>query len=602
MEFDLQLMTAVLATPAAFGLLGLFLRPNWVELSRWWALFGSAITLTLTICMLIGFYTRLDQSLDENGGPRRAAETQLDARSDASLSAMYAPTPRPPKDTDWVARFPWIQRLGVQFAIGLDGVGMAMILLTNVICFVTVLSSWSIQQSPRIFFALLMLLQTGVIGAFLALDLFLFYIFYELMLIPMYLLIGIWGGERRKYAAMKFVIYTLIGSVCILIAIVGVSQTDVSDVVVEEVIAAASEDELGRAQRKPGAGGAMVPSITIEQARDRVVLNSFDLVTLQKAGQAAARHLRGEGDSKALPRRLEQPLFTKWGQYLFFALFAIGFAIKIPVFPLHSWLPDAHVEAPTPISMVLAGILLKLGGFGLIRFAWPICPFAAEQLATIVGWIAVASMVYGAFLALGQTDYKKLLAYSSISHMGFVVLGLAVWTQAGDGAYWAQGVAGAVFQMIAHGITAAGLFFAVGVMYDRAHHRDLTKMGGAMEPMPLFTGMSAILFFASMGLPGLCGFVGEILVMLATWKFSVPLAILAAATSILTAGYLLWTFQRVYLGTNSSAKEYPDLTLRESLVFLPLVILSIALGLLPTQLIFSWVDPSTTYWVQTMLR
>jgi NADH-quinone oxidoreductase subunit M len=295
-----------------------------------------------------------------------------------------------------------------------------------------------------------------------------------------------------------------------------------------------------------------------------------------------------------------QPVCTKQFQYLFFVLLFLGFAVKVPIVPLHSWLPDAHVEAPTPISMILAGVLLKLGGYGLIRVAFPVCPWAAAELAWWVGLIGVIGIVYGALVAMGQTDFKKLLAYSSVSHMGFVVLGLAAWSSGPKAEYWQWGLNGAIFQMVAHGITASALFFVVGVVYDRAHHRDVNRFGGLKEPMPLYSGMSAILFFASMGLPGLCGFVGELFVMMAAWSFSPALAIPAVLSVILTAAYLLWTWQRVYLGTNQETQHFPDLSPREAACLLPFVVLALLLGILPQTLILNWVDPSVSGWVANM--
>ncbi|HUR55228.1 MAG TPA: NADH-quinone oxidoreductase subunit M, partial [Gemmataceae bacterium] len=302
----------------------------------------------------------------------------------------------------------------------------------------------------------------------------------------------------------------------------------------------------------------------------------------------------------AVERLRAQSVCTPGFQYLVFVLLFVGFAVKVPVVPLHSWLPDAHVEAPTPVSMILAGVLLKLGGYGLIRFAFPICPWAANELAWWVGLIGVVGIVYGALVAMGQTDFKKLLAYSSVSHMGFVVLGLAAWSAGSGAQYWEWGVGGAVFQMVAHGVTATALFFAVGVVYDRAHHRDVNRFGGLKEPMPLYSGMSAILFFASMGLPGLCGFVGELFVMMAAWNFAPELAIPAVLSVVLTAGYLLWTWQRVYLGTNEATKDYPDLSLREALCLLPFVLFAVALGVLPWLLLLNWVDPSVGGWVENL--
>ena len=252
--------------------------------------------------------------------------------------------------------------------------------------------------------------------------------------------------------------------------------------------------------------------------------------------------------------------------------------------------------------MILAGVLLKLGGYGILRLAYPICPWAAEQLSLVIGILAVIAIVYGALVAMGQTDFKKLLAYSSVSHMGYVVLGIAVWSTGTRTQYWSWGMNGAMFQMVAHGITAAGLFFVVGVLYDRAHHREINRFGGLLAPMPLYSGMSAILFFASMGLPGLCGFVGEIFVMLAAWNYQPGLALAAIFTTVLTAGYLLWTWQRVYLGTNPATASFLDLSLREALCLLPFVLLAIGLGIFPQLLLLVWMEPSVTGLVESLAR
>jgi NADH-quinone oxidoreductase subunit M len=452
---------------------------------------------------------------------------------------------------------------------------------------------------------LLLILETGMIGTFLALDFFLFYIFWEVMLLPMYFLIGVWGGPRREYAAIKFFLYTLLGSVFILIALLGFYFTDVRDF--------------------------------DPHSNRQAVVNSFDIVVLQKAGKAAADLLHAEADVKAAqeavktadgtdarkqaearvanaetalraaqkqvpaPRR-SQNFFTGWFQITMFLLLFIGFAIKVPVFPFHTWLPDAHVEAPTPISMILAGVLLKMGGYGILRIAYPICPWAAESLAWWLSLFGIINIVYGAFAAMAQTDFKKLVAYSSVSHMGYVILGIAVWSAAERSQYWNWGMTGAMFQMIAHGITSAGMFFLVGVIYDRAHHRNLNNFRGLYEPMPLYGGLSAIIFFAAMGLPGMCGFVGEFMVVLATWNYDKLFAILAALTVVLTAAYILWTLQRVYLGQNPAYKGYPDITLREVLCIVPLVVLSVALGVLPQQLLLSWMEPTVKGLVQWLAQ
>jgi NADH-quinone oxidoreductase subunit M len=249
--------------------------------------------------------------------------------------------------------------------------------------------------------------------------------------------------------------------------------------------------------------------------------------------------------------------------------------------------------------MILAGVLLKMGGYGIIRVAYPVCPWAAEQLAWWVALFGVINIVYGAFTAMAQTDFKKLVAYSSISHMGYVILGVAVWSAPERREFWAWGMNGAVFQMLAHGVTSAGMFFLVGVIYDRAHHRSLDNFRGLYEPMPLYGGISAVIFFAAMGLPGLCGFVGEFMVVLATWSFSKAFAVLAAATVVLTAAYILWTLQRVFMGTNPRYRGTPDMTPREVACAVPLVVLSVVLGILPG-LVLTWMEPSLTHLVDTL--
>ncbi len=303
-------------------------------------------------------------------------------------------------------------------------------------------------------------------------------------------------------------------------------------------------------------------------------------------------------------------LWSGWTvQHWAFLLLLIGFIIKVPSVPLHTWLPDAHVEAPTPISMILAGILLKMGGYGIIRICYPICPHAGYDFAWIVGLLGVVSMVYGALAALAQTDFKRMVAYSSVSHMGYVVLGLAVWSATAatgfDPHAWNMGVKGAMFQMIGHGISSAGMFFMVGVIYDRVHHRDLNQFGGLYGKMPVYTALAIIIFFAGLGLPGLCGFIGEVLVVLSVWSFDHLLAVIAASVVILTAGYILWAIQRVYLGPEYKgphADELRPITPRELSVGVTLAVFAVLLGVFPHQTVLRYMDATIDAQVLTLTR
>jgi len=317
----------------------------------------------------------------------------------------------------------------------------------------------------------------------------------------------------------------------------------------------------------------------------RKKLHTFNILALQQMGQHTDLF-----DGEAL-----------WGksiQWWAFLLLFVGFVVKVPSVPLHTWLPDAHVEAPTPISMILAGILLKMGGYGIIRICYPICPEAGYHLAYFVCLVGVVSMVYGAFAALAQKDFKRMVAYSSVSHMGYVVLGLGVWSAVGGTSYnpdyWKMGVNGAMFQMIAHGISSAGMFFMVGVIYDRVHHRNLDEFGGLFAKMPVYSGLAIGIFFAGLGLPGLCGFIGEVLVVLSVWKYSYVLAVISASVVILTAGYILWTIQRVYLGAEYKGPHGEALTpisMRELAIATPLLVMAVVLGVYPNCL-FRYMQPS----------
>jgi NADH-quinone oxidoreductase subunit M len=627
MEKDLLWMTAVVFIPSVFALLLIFVPRGKEEIMRWLSLAGTGLTLGASIGMFIAFYSDvIDFNSIRTGDAASRERVTLNHRLAEFEKASVA---EGPKSTDWLASYPWIERFNINYYMGADGISMPLVLLTTVLSFLAMIASWKIDRFVRGYCMLFLILETGMLGTFLALDFFLFYIFWEVMLLPMYFLIGVWGGPRREYAAIKFFLYTLLGSVFILIALLAFYFTDVRDFVGPRTLTQAAE-----ALRKEK------PLMSPEEARRQVEVHTFDLVALQRVGKAALQLLNGQQvtttfkaeqakaridelrrqhgtaeeigqaekdyaaalNDPGLKERLKQSFFQPWFQYTMFLFLLIGFAIKVPVFPFHTWLPDAHVEAPTPISMILAGVLLKMGGYGIIRIAYPICPWAAEQLAYAVALFGVINIVYGAFAAMAQSDFKKLVAYSSVSHMGYVLLGIAVWSAPDRSQFWSWGMNGAMFQMIAHGITSAGMFFLVGVIYDRAHHRRLDNFRGLYEPMPLYGGISAVIFFAAMGLPGMCGFVGEFMVVLATWNYNKTFAVLAALTVVLTAAYILWTLQRVFMGENPQYRNFSDISVRELVCITPLVVLSVALGVLPGYLLLNWMEPSVTGLVDTLAR
>ncbi|HEX4142394.1 MAG TPA: NADH-quinone oxidoreductase subunit M [Pirellulales bacterium] len=473
---------------------------------------------------------------------------------------------------------PWIPSFDIVYLMGMDGISFPLVILTTFICMVSMGASWPIEKNVKAYCILYLLLETGILGVFLALDFFLFYVFWEVMLLPMYFLIGVWGGPRREYAAIKFFLYTLFGSVLMLIAILMLYfSSDLRELSDSQLLAAhvvsPRLDEAAQTEALEaihGASGAQ---------------HTFNILALTEMGQ----HTSLFEDEMLLGKSLE------WWAFL---LLFIGFIIKVPSVPVHTWLPDAHVEAPTPISMILAGVLLKLGGYGVIRICYPICPHAGFDLAYLVCGLGVLSMVYGAFAALAQKDFKRLVAYSSVSHMGYVLLGIGVWSAVAgnnfDVRYWQMGMNGAMFQMLAHGISSPGMFFMVGVIYDRVHHRNLDQFGGLFARMPVYSGLAVGIFFAGLGLPGLCGFIGEVFVTLSAWKYSMALAIVSAGVVILTAAYILWTLQRVYLGPEYKGPHGDHLhpiTGRELAIAVPLLTLAIVFGVFP-QLIFNYVTPS----------
>jgi NADH-quinone oxidoreductase subunit M len=474
----------------------------------------------------------------------------------------------------------WIPSFQIDYFMALDGISLPLVVLTAFVCLLAMGASWSITKYVKAYCILFLILETGMLGVFLALDFFLFYVFWEVMLLPMYFLIGVWGGPRKEYAAIKFFLYTLFGSVLMLIAILMLYfNSDLSDPALEPHLAkcylnAATAEQVKVAMAERAAG------------RDVLPIHTFNIMALQQIGQHTPQ-LDGFGDES------NGKLITFLGQGLqwwAFLLLFIGFAIKVPSVPVHTWLPDAHVEAPTPISMILAGVLLKMGGYGILRICYPICPHGGYDLMWFVCILGVVSMIYGAFAAMAQTDFKRMVAYSSVSHMGYVVLGLGVWSALARNGYspnyWDMGVKGAMYQMIAHGISSAGMFFMVGVLYDRVHHRNLNEFGGIFGKMPYYTAMAILIFFAGLGLPGLCGFIGEFFVVLSVWKFSYLLAVLSAAVVILTAGYILWAVQRVYLGAEYKGPHGEHLhpsDFRENLIGTVLAIFAVIFGIFPYQ-------------------
>ena len=461
-------------------------------------------------------------------------------------------------------RLVWIKQWSIEYFVGVDGLSISMVLLTAIVFLVGAIASvpwwgklddahhphFSKKKVPG-YWILFLLLQTGVLGTFCALDFFLFYIFWEVMLLPMYFLIGIWGAPPRveeggrvrggPYAAIKFFLYTLAGSVLMLLAMIAIYHNSGPSTL---------------------ADGSSSP-------------HSFNILTLTKMFRDGTFAAAG-------------PIFgLHFVQAVFVALF-IGFSIKVPMFPFHTWLPDAHVDAPTPISVILAGILLKTGMYGMLRFNLQMLSPAMDWAAWAIGVLGVINIVYGAFVCMAQKDLKKLIAYSSVSHMGFCLLGLAALTP--------QGLTGCVFQMFSHGIISPMLFLIAGVIYDRAHTREINGFGGLAERLPEYTGLTGLAFMASLGLPGLAGFVGEVLVFLggfgaANQGFRVLVAISATAV-IITAAYYLWTMQRMFLGKlNEKWAGLWDMTWRERVTLYPLAAVTVFLGVFPAP-IFNLINTS----------
>jgi NADH-quinone oxidoreductase subunit M len=424
------------------------------------------------------------------------------------------------KDFDWTTAqmqftelYSWIPAINAQYFMGVDGISVPMLVLTSLLSLVAILISFNITKRVKEYFAFLLLLECGMMGVFVSLDFFLFYVFWEVMLVPMYFLIGVWGGPRREYAAIKFFLYTLFGSIFMLVAILVLYFTS-----------------------KPH------------------TLNMMELIQLG-------------------------PTFARGVQIFAFAFFFIAFAIKVPVWPFHTWLPDAHVEAPTAISIILAGVLLKMGTYGMLRVSWPMLPQGLHYFAIPITILGVIAIIYGALVSMAQTDLKKLVAYSSVSHMGYCMMALGAYTSV-------TALSGCMFQMVSHGLITGALFLLVGVLYDRAHTREIAAFGGVGKKLPVYTAVMTTFCMASLGLPGMSGFISEFMIFVGSFP-SYPIMVgIAVLGVVLTAAYILRMVQRVFLGEFDAAKwdGLTEINFREIIAVAPLGVLTIFIGVYPKPL------------------
>lgn len=477
-----SILTYLLLTPLLGSLILLFLKKEQENLIQWFGLAVSLAAFVISIVMLINF--------DQADGNFQLIQKVL-----------------------------WIEGLNVSYHVGVDGISVLLILLTTFITPLTLISTWgSIKKNIKLFTFFMLMLEAGMLGVFISLDLFLFYIFWEAMLIPMYFIIGVWGGENRIYASIKFFIYTMFGSLLMLVAIIW--------------LAIDASSQLG--------------------------MFTTNLLDLYKVGPSIARDIQN---------------------YLFLAFF-FSFAIKVPLFPFHTWLPDAHVQAPTAGSVILAGVLLKMGTYGLIRFNLPLFPQAAVEFAPYISVLAVIGIIYGALVAMVQKDMKKLVAYSSVAHLGFVVLGIFAMT--------VESVQGAVIQMVNHGLSTGALFLLVGMIYERTHSREISYYGGIAKIVPVYATFLLIASLSSIGLPGMNGFIGEFLILIGSFKSQVLdnwwFTIFAASGVIFAAVYLLWMYQRVVFGkvTNTKLEDLTDMTGKEWLVLIPIFVFIFWIGIYPS--------------------
>lgn len=460
---------------------------------RWTSLVATAITFILTLVLYANF--------------------------DQSVAGMQP---------DFLVKVPWIEQFNIFYSLGIDGISLPMTILNGLLFFLCVMSSWTVEKNVKAYFALLLMLQSTVFGVFFSLDFFLFYVYWEVMLLPMFFLIGVWGGENREYAAVKFFLYTFFGSIVMLVGIIALYYAT-------------------------GKG-----------------VDSFNILAMQG------------GKFSELTVTIFGNVFS-FEKLFFWAMF-LGFAIKVPVFPFHTWLPHAHVQAPTAVSVILAGVLLKMGTYGFLRIAFPIFPAASVLYSDIIGALGLISVIYGALCAMAQDDVKKLVAYSSVSHMGFVMMGLAAMT--------VQGMNGAVLQMFNHGTSTAMMFLMIGVLYERSHHRWIVKpdgskgFGGLYTQMPRYTVIFIIGMFASLGLPGLSGFISEALIFLGMYEKFTTMTVLAIIGLLIGAAYLLWMFKRMFFGeVNPEVSEYEDMNLREVAYMIPLCVAVIVFGIFPAPIL-----------------
>jgi len=543
--------------PVLGMLLLLCIPSNQEKAIKWVAL----LTVALTLLVSFNAYWEFSQLPPEAQYIDYRPGLQTDA-GDLSGNLDFAPP--------LGERYPWIPQLGIDYAVGVDGLSMPLILLTTILMVLVIIYSWDvIKDRIKWYYAFFLLLETAMLGVFCSLDLFMFYVFFEIGLVPMYFLIGIWGGPRRQYAAIKFFLYTLVGSLAMLLGLLAV---------------------YWYASR---AGYA--------------TFNILELAALQPLARVGAPPLAGG--------------LIFWGIFL-------GFAIKVPMWPFHTWLPDAHVEAPTAGSVILAGVLLKLGTYGFVRILMPILPQQCEQYGYIIVILAVIAIIYGAFVALAQKDLKKLVAYSSVNHMGYVMLGLGAAMMVGSSLKTneeltrlaSMAVNGAILQMICHGVITAGLFFMVGIIYERTHTRMIADYGGIMKLVPQYAGVMMLMSFASLGLPGLAGFVAEFHVFvgaigtglqanLAGLQDSTLLLTLSCVAIIgvlVTAAYFLWMMQRVLLGpVNEGIVEkahghLTDMNVTELATMAPLMLLTLAIGIIPSVVLLDMVNDYTLHLLQTL--